>query len=107
MARMFEHTSEQVAGYQEWLKSRPQEVQDLMVKFDPWSLYRMKSTDKRVSIVSCDEITGEGLKMRVKVEAEYNLVVMERDVMGVDPSDLEPCDLPGPDEPVGFVGASF
>ena len=35
--------------------------------------------------------------------AQYNFVLFEKRVFGVDPSLLEPCDLPEPDELVGTM----
>ena len=37
------------------------------------------------------------------VTGEFNIVAFERSVFGVDPKDLEECDLPGPDDHVGSL----
>jgi hypothetical protein len=104
VARIFEPTPEQLAGYQEWLSGCPEEVRELIRQFDPWTLYRMKSTGHRVTIISFDELEDGSLTLRVNVSSQYNRVVHERNVFGVDPADLEPCDLPGLHEPVGIIG---
>jgi hypothetical protein len=62
-------------------------------------LYRMKSTNRRVTVQSFNE--GPPVTLTVNVEGKFNLVVMERAVFGIDPDDLEPCDLPGDDEMLG------
>jgi hypothetical protein len=103
MARIFEPTPEQLVGYQEWIAGCPAEVRELIRQFDPWTLYRMKSTGHRVTILSFDELEDGSLKLRVNVSSQYNRVIHERNVFGVDSADLEPCDLPGPDEPVGII----
>jgi hypothetical protein len=99
MARWMTPTDEQERGLAEWKASRPDVVRAMMDKLDIWSLYRMKSTGHRVTIYSFYE---NGM-VTVNVTGEYNSVAFDRRVFGVDPDDLEPCDLPGPNEPVGTV----
>lgn len=72
-------------------------------RFDPWTLYRLKSTGQRVTLVSFGEGKGDEVTLRVNVSAEYNAVSFERQVFGIAPDDLEACDPPGPGEPVGAV----
>jgi len=59
----------------------------------------MKSTGDRVTLRG---ISTDGT-VHVDVTGDYNYVLLERTVFGVDPNDLEPCELPSPDEPVGSV----
>jgi hypothetical protein len=59
----------------------------------------MRSTGQRVFPVSYSE---DGT-VRVIVSGKYNLVSFEREVFGVEIDDLEECDLPGPDEPLGAI----
>lgn len=59
----------------------------------------MKSTGQRVTLCSIFE---DGT-ISVSVSANYNFVLHERNVFGIDPNDLEPCEIPPPDELVGSV----
>lgn len=99
MARIKEPTKKQEAGWRKWVANRPPSVRAIAQQFEPWSLYRMKSTGHRVTIASFFE---DGT-MSVHVTARFNFVFHDRCVFGIDPSDLEPCDLPGADEPVGSI----
>ncbi len=59
----------------------------------------MKSTSQRVTLSSiCEDGT-----ISVSVSADYNFVLHERNVFGIDPNDLEPCEIPSSDELVGSV----
>lgn len=99
MARWTEPTVEQEQGYLEWVASRPDVVRVIAERFDPWTLYRMKSTGSRVTLASFNE---DGT-VRVDVSADFNFTLFERSVFGVDPDDLEPCELPSPHELTGAV----
>jgi hypothetical protein len=57
----------------------------------------MKTTGHRVTIASFSEDNS----VRVNITGEFNEVAFDRGVFGIDPDDLEPCDLPGSDEPTG------
>jgi len=46
---------------------------------------------------------SEDNTVTVNVLAEFNLLMHERQVFGIDPNDLEPCELPRPDENVGLL----
>lgn len=37
------------------------------------------------------------------VTGQFNYIAFDRQVFGVSPDDLEPCELPGPDEVLGAV----
>lgn len=97
MARIYEPTPEQEQGWAEWVETRPPPVRDVARRFEPWSLYRLKSTGQRVTIRS---IASDGT-LTVNVTGQFNLISHARAVFGIDADDLEPADLPGPDEPVG------
>lgn len=99
MANIIDPPQEAIAEWDKWAKHRPKVIKDLAKRFKPWELYRMKSTGHRVTLLSFSE---DGT-MRVNITAQYNLLVFERQVFGIDPDDLEPCDLPGPDEHVGVM----
>lgn len=95
--RYQEPTLEQLAAYVEWSASLPKAARDLADQFEPWSLYRLKSTGHRVFPYSY----GNDGTLTVVVSGRFNLVDFERRVFSVQPSDLTPCELPAPDEPVG------
>jgi hypothetical protein len=101
MANLMVMTPEEEAAgekrWQEWLEDRPQVIKDLGARFKPWKLYRLNSTKHRVTVLSFFE---DGT-LTVNITGEYNLVSMERSVFGIQPDDLEECDLPRPDEIVG------
>ncbi len=88
--------------WDQWVESRPPVVRDLCRRLPPDRLYRMKSTGQRVTIISYAE---EG-KVRVLVSGKYNFVCQEREVFGVDPDDMEECDLPAKNEPLGSLDLS-
>ena len=97
MARFENPTAAQECEWREWVAGRPESVREIAERFDPWALYRMHSTGQRVQLVSIFE---DGT-VSVAVFGEFNLVAFERRVFGIDPNDLEECDLPGPDELCG------
>jgi hypothetical protein len=101
MARHTTPTDDQVTAWKEWVAERPQGIKDMITEhqFDPWTLYRLKSTNQRVYMVSL----YEGGTVKVGVSGEFNLVTHERDVFGIDPADLEECDLPSDDERLGSL----
>ena len=102
MARFTEPTPEQEALWAQWVSERPQIIQDVASRFEPWSLYLMKETGQRVTLVSFSE---DGT-LTVCVSGEFNLVMHERNVFGINPDDLEPCELPAKGEALGSVLSS-
>lgn len=96
-------TAEQVAGWKAWVASLPENVRIVADRFEPWSLYRMKSTGQRVTICSFQEDQHGAVTLTVNVTADYNLIVFERRVFGVHPDDLETCAWPSDDEPRGAL----
>ena len=97
--RFREPTAKEENGWKKWVAERPDSVRLIAERFDPWTLYRMKSTAERVTLYSIFE---DGT-ICVNVSDRYNFVLHERRVFNIDPNDLEPCDIPPPSEPVGSV----
>lgn len=103
MANWFEPTDDDRAGWAEWLAERPERIRAVAQRFEPWKLYRLKSSNHRVTVVSFDQPKDESqsVTLKVHVSGDFNLVAFERTVFGILPEDLEECDLPGSGEPVG------
>ena len=99
VAKVMIPNPQQRAGWNEWLASRPDSVRNALDGKDPWTLYRMKSSGHRVTLYSASE---DGT-LTVTVSGEHNAVAFERNVFGIQPDDLEECDLPSEDEAVGVL----
>lgn len=99
MSAYVKPTAEQEAGWKKWVAERSEKVRLVAEKFEPWSLYRLKSTGHRVTIVSFSET--DPVTLTVAVTGEFNAVAFDRQVFGISPDDLEPCELPDADEPLG------
>lgn len=90
--------------WKEFVASLPAVTRKVAERFDPWTLYRLKPHNHRVYVLSFSDQGADGnVKCRVGISGEFNLVTFEREVFGIDPDDLEECDLPGPDEQVGSL----
>ena len=85
------------AAWEAWVAGRPPVVQELCQRFPVDRLYRLKPTGQRVTIAAF----SEGGTLTVDVTGQFNAVAFDRQVFGINPQDLEECDLPGPDEVVG------
>lgn len=94
MAKVREMNQE---AWDEWVSSRPKSVQKLCRRLPGDRLYQMKSTGHRVTIYSY----AEDGTVTVDVTGKYNALTFERQVFGVKPEDLEECELPAADEPLG------
>jgi hypothetical protein len=101
MARYFEPEPEIEQDWKDWVASRPDNVRVVAERFEPFSLYRIRQTGQRVVVASFDVETDDSVTLKVLVPAEFNHAPFETCVFGIRPDDLEPCELPGPDEPVG------
>lgn len=99
MARFTDPTPEQVTGWNEWISTRPNQIQEIAKRFDPWSLYRMKSTGQRVTIASF----FENGTISVNITGDFNATLFDSNVFGIDPDDLEPCDFPEEGEVLGTM----
>jgi hypothetical protein len=95
---------EQEREWKEWVAGRPEAVRAVAERFEPWTLYRMKSTGQRVFVMGFFDADSAGkVLLSVGVTGEFNLVAFERKVFGIDPDDLMECDLPAPDEALGSL----
>jgi hypothetical protein len=101
MNRVFLPTPEEEREYRDWIASKSEKVKAVAERFDPWSLYRMKSTGHRVILYSFDEQKGGEVTLTVTVSGDFNTVFFERNVFGINPDDLEPCEPPLPNENLG------
>lgn len=90
-------TKKQETGYRRWVRKLPEPARALAERFDPWTLYLLKSTGHRVMIQS---FSDDGT-MTVIVSGKFNLVLHEREVFGISADDLEECDLPAAGEQLG------
>lgn len=86
-------------AWQEWVNSRPPIVKAMCERLPPDRLYRMKSTGQRVTVHSF----SENRTVTVNITGQYNAIMFDRQVFGIDPDDLEECDLPPSDEPIGTL----
>lgn len=86
-------------GFDKWLETRPQVIKDLAKRFPPNVLYRIKDTGHRVFVRGYDE---DGTLI-MHVGSEFNRITFAHDMSGVPPEDLEECDFPPDDEPVGAL----
>ncbi len=86
-------------SWYEWVKTRPECIRVLCERFTPDRLYRLKSTGSRVTIYSYSEDNT----LTVDITGDYNAHMMDRRVFGINPDDLEECDLPAEDEILGAV----
>ena len=94
-----EFTPEQQAEWEKWKNGRPKVMLDLAERFPPNILFRLKTTGQRVYPVSYNE---DGT-LKVCVSAQFNAIAtFERNVFGINPDDLEECDLPGQDDRIGM-----
>lgn len=89
----------QLRAWKKWVKARPPAVRAIAERLDPWTLYRLKPTGQRVTLVSIYE---DGT-VKVSITGQYNVIMFDRDVFGINPDDLEECDLPEPGEATGAV----
>lgn len=96
MAKWIKWVSKQVEMWDEWMKERPPVIQEMIFKFNlrPDNLYKIKSTGQVVMLHSLSEDST----VTVNILADYNtskfMMGFDRQVFGIDPADLEECDLP-------------
>ena len=103
MAQFTEPTAEQKTAWSQWVDERPDNVRAVAERFDPWTLYHMKDTSQRVTLYSFGEQPDGSVTLTVNITGEFNLIAFDQQVFGIDPDDLEECDLPMEGEPLGEV----
>jgi hypothetical protein len=103
MTRLQEPSPEEEKAYKRWLRSRPKGVRKVAARIDPWTLYRLKTTGQRVTIYSFSEQKDGAVTLTVSVTGQFNPVVFDKNVFGISPDDLEPCEPPAPNELVGTL----
>jgi hypothetical protein len=85
------HTPEQDARWEEWKAVRPADMRAVCDRFDPWSVYEMKSTGQLCQIVSFFESDATSpVSLGVYAEHRDLGAVTGVTVVGVDPDDLVP-----------------
>ena len=82
-----------------WVEALPRIAREVAQLFNPWTLYCLKSTGQRVVVYS---FADDGT-MSVAISAKFNAVLFENLVFGINPNDLEECELPLSDECLGAV----
>lgn len=97
--RIVEPTKAQERAWRKWVGGLPPIARATAAKLDIWTLYRMKDTGQRATIAA---IQDDG-KVRVDITGQYNMVMFDRSVFGIDPGNLEPCDVPGILERTGVI----
>lgn len=108
MANVEDPTPERQRQWDVWVRERPPAVREVLEKggVKPWKLYRLKSSGHRVTLCSVVEHEGSPPTFIVDVSGRFNLVAFDRRVFGIQPDDLEECDLPPDDAPLGSVLSS-
>jgi len=99
MARFVEPEAKHLELWRKWVASRPPVVRAIAEKLDPWTLYRIKESGHRCTFRSINE-NGT---LTMDVTGQFNAVIFDREVFGIRPEDIEECELPAPDEPVGAL----
>lgn len=107
MAIILDPTPEQRNEWESWVQSCPESVRSVANKLLPWKLYQIRQSGHRVTIHSFGEQSDGKVTCTVVVSGKFNLVAFERMVFGIDPDDLEECDLPSPDGPLGSADLSI
>jgi len=103
MAKFTQPTPEQEQMWKEWLDSKEPRIREVAQRFNPWTLYRLKSSGHRVTIYGVNEFSDGSIRIGVNVTGEFNAVAFDRSVFDAKPEDLEECDLPKEGELLGTL----
>lgn len=107
MSRLIEPSAREEKAWHRWVAKRPPHIREVAERFDPWSLYQLKTTGQRVTVVSFSEEKKTGkVTMTVSITGQFNLIMFDREVFGIDPADLELCDPPPETEMLGTIMGS-
>lgn len=83
--------------WQGFLKSLPDNVREIAIKYPQNVLYKLKGGELKVYISKYHE---KGT-LTVMATGDYNYVPVAQEIYNVPPEALEETDLPGPDEKLG------
>jgi len=92
VAKFKEWTTEQRIEWEEWLKDRPYIIKELAKRFPPNELFLLKTTGQRVYLMAYSEDNT----VTVAITGDFNKCLFDKSVFGINPDDLEPCDIPDP-----------
>ena len=107
MANWYEPDDEIKEAWVDWYTGRPAAVVAAAKRFPPWTLWRLDNgRGRRVFVRSFEEQEDGKITLTMIVSGQFNTVLMERAVFGIDPETLVEADLPAPDEVVGNMGIS-
>ncbi len=87
--KLFEVSEVEKLEYTEWVATRPPVVQAIATRLDPYTLYRLNTTNQLVTLVAISE---DGT-VRVRVWSGMLIesgMFKPHDVFGVNPDDLKP-----------------
>jgi hypothetical protein len=94
MARWMTPTKKEVSDMKAKFKDRPRHVRAVFNRLDFFELYLLKTTGYRVKLCAIED---DG-SVTVGVGHLYNDIPYSSVMFGIDPDDLEPCDLPTEDD---------
>lgn len=103
MARYVDPKLKQLEQWEAWKARQQPAVQAMAARFDPWSVYRLKTTGQRGVIAALEENDDGTWTFSLAITGQFNLVTVDALVHGVRCEDLEPSDLPGEGEPLGTM----
>ncbi len=99
MAKVMELSEADLVEWADFIEGLPANLRPIAERINPWTLYRLKPTGQRVIVYSYQD---DGT-VTVIVSGTFNHVLHEAQVFGINPDDLEECDLPGPNEKLGSM----
>lgn len=64
MARWMQPTESMVVDWSAWMNTLPEKVRPIARKFEPWTLFKLKTSGKRVFVTAFDEAKDGSAKPR-------------------------------------------
>ncbi len=118
MARWYDPSEDRLERWEAWLAGRAPQLREVLARFPPWELFRLTREDgkegNRVFVVGahahapgCGCQDGAPLTLTVRVDYRFNELLFERDVFGIDPDCLVPCEVPAPKDTTAGQRASY
>lgn len=87
---IMEPSAEMVAEWRKWVDGYPEKVRNVIEKFVPWKLYKLKCRC-RVLVTSFDMVDDELSTLCVFVSKKFNKVAFDHQIFDIKPDELEPC----------------